>query len=243
MRRAGAGRLVGIASLAGIRGLPGAEAYSASKAAAISYLESLRLELRDSGIKVVTLCPGYIRTPMTEANPFPMPFLMSADEAAAPRFARAIARGRSYAVIPWQMGLGRQSCCACCPTRSTTGSLPARRANRGHHLRIDDEDAGRLRGDEILRLEQHAGIVYENVEAPELATQARRQSGNRARVGDVGDVRQHPQTPLLQFPGSVLDRFGASPDHQHQAPGGGQIPRHREADTPRRAGHNGKFLS
>ncbi|WP_300454194.1 SDR family oxidoreductase [Accumulibacter sp.] len=102
LRRAGRGRLVGIASLAGVRGLPGAEAYSASKAAAISYLESLRLELRGSGVRVVTIAPGYIRTPMTAANRFPMPFLMSA-EAAAPRFARAIARGRSYVVVPWQM--------------------------------------------------------------------------------------------------------------------------------------------
>lgn len=104
MRRAAAGRLVGIASLAGIRGLPGAEAYSASKAAAISYLESLRLELRGSGVKVVTLCPGYIQTPMTASNPFPMPFLIPADLAAR-RFARVIADGRSYAVVPWQMAL------------------------------------------------------------------------------------------------------------------------------------------
>ncbi|WP_374681875.1 SDR family oxidoreductase [Accumulibacter sp.] len=104
MRRAGHGRLVGVASVAGIRGLPGSEAYSASKAAVITYLESLRVELRPSGIKVVTLCPGYIRTPMTAANPFPMPFLMSADAAAA-RFARAIDQGRSYVVVPWQMGI------------------------------------------------------------------------------------------------------------------------------------------
>jgi short-subunit dehydrogenase len=104
MRRAGRGRLVGIASVAGIRGLPGSEAYSASKAAAITYLESLRVELRPSGVKVVTICPGYIGTPMTAVNPFPMPFLISA-EAAAPRFARAIEKGRSYVVIPWQMGV------------------------------------------------------------------------------------------------------------------------------------------
>ena len=104
MRLAGCGRLVGIASVAGIRGLPGAEAYSASKAAAISYLESLRLEMRDSGVKVVTICPGYIETPMTEINPYPMPFLLAAPEAAR-RFARAIERGASYAVIPWQMGV------------------------------------------------------------------------------------------------------------------------------------------
>ena len=97
-------RLVGIASVAGIRGLPGAEAYSASKAATIAYLESLRLELRASGIKVVTIAPGYIATPMTAINPYRMPFLLPADEAAR-RFARAIARGVSYTVIPWQMGV------------------------------------------------------------------------------------------------------------------------------------------
>ena len=104
MRQAGYGRLVGIASVAGIRGLPGAEAYCASKAAAISYLESLRVELCDAGVKVLTICPGYISTPMTAANPFPMPFLMPADKFAA-RAARAIADGDSYRVIPWQMGV------------------------------------------------------------------------------------------------------------------------------------------
>ena len=105
MRRApGPRRLVGIASVAGIRGLPGAEAYSASKAAAISYLESLRLEMRGSNIRVVTIAPGYIATPMTEINPYPMPFLLPAPEAAR-RFARAIQKGSSYRVIPWQMGI------------------------------------------------------------------------------------------------------------------------------------------
>lgn len=104
MREARQGSLVGIASVAGYRGLPGAAAYSASKAAAISYLESLRVELHASGIKVVTICPGYIATPMTERNPYPMPFLMSADEAAA-KIATLIARGKPYAVIPWQMAL------------------------------------------------------------------------------------------------------------------------------------------
>ena len=97
-------RLVGIASVAGIRGLPGAEAYSASKAAAIAYLESLRLEMRPYGIRVVTIAPGYIETPMTEINPYRMPFLLPAATAAA-RFAAAIERGTSYAVIPWQMGI------------------------------------------------------------------------------------------------------------------------------------------
>jgi len=97
-------RLVGIASVAGIRGLPGAEAYSASKAAAIAYLESLRLEMRPYGIKVVTIAPGYIETPMTAVNRYRMPFLLPADVAAA-RFARAIERGVTYTVIPWQMGV------------------------------------------------------------------------------------------------------------------------------------------
>lgn len=97
-------RLVGIASVAGIRGLPGAEAYSASKAAAIAYLESLRLEMKPQGIRVVTIAPGYIESPMTAVNPYQMPFLLPADEAAR-RFARAIERGVSYTVIPWQMGV------------------------------------------------------------------------------------------------------------------------------------------
>jgi short-subunit dehydrogenase len=104
MRKAGKGTLVGIASVAGYRGLPGSAAYSASKAAAIIYLESLRVDLHGSGVRVVTICPGYIATPMTAHNPYPMPFLLSADEAAR-RIARAIDRGRSYAVIPWQMAI------------------------------------------------------------------------------------------------------------------------------------------
>lgn len=104
MQQAQAGRLVGIASVAGIRGLPGAGAYSASKAAAIAYLESLRVELRGSGIKVVTLAPGYIATPMTENNPYPMPFLMPV-EAAARSMIRHIERGSRFAVMPWQMSI------------------------------------------------------------------------------------------------------------------------------------------
>ena len=102
--KAGTGRLVGIASVAGFRGIPGSEAYSASKAAAISYLESLRVELRGSGIEVVTIAPGYIRSPMTDINAYSMPFLTDADDAAE-RMARVIERGSSFAVIPWQMGV------------------------------------------------------------------------------------------------------------------------------------------
>ena len=103
MRQRGSGSLVGIASIAGIRGLPGAGAYSASKAAAISYLESLRVEMRPHGIDVTTIAPGYIRTPMTDVNTYAMPFLMDADVAAA-KMARAIAARRRFFVVPWQMG-------------------------------------------------------------------------------------------------------------------------------------------
>lgn len=104
MREAKQGTLTGIASVAGFRGLPGASAYSASKAAAISYLESLRVELHGSGVKVTTICPGYIKTPMTAVNPYPMPFILEADEAAR-RMARVIESGKSFAVVPWQMAL------------------------------------------------------------------------------------------------------------------------------------------
>lgn len=102
MKQRGQGRLVGIASVAAVRGLPGAGAYSASKAAVRAYCESLRVELSQSGVKVVTIAPGFIQTPMTANNPYKMPFLMPAD-----RFAclagQAIEKGVSYKVIPWQM--------------------------------------------------------------------------------------------------------------------------------------------
>ncbi len=104
MRTARSGALVGIASVAGFRGLPGAGAYSASKAAAITYLESLRVELRGTGIAVVTICPGYVATPMTEKNPYSMPFRIDADRAAR-LIARAIARRRRFYVLPWPMAV------------------------------------------------------------------------------------------------------------------------------------------
>lgn len=103
MAKRGSGTLVGIGSVAGIRGLPGHGAYCASKAAVISYCESLRGELRSSGVKVVTLCPGYIDTPLTRQNRYSMPFLMQPQQFAARAF-DAIAQGASYRVIPWQMG-------------------------------------------------------------------------------------------------------------------------------------------
>jgi short-subunit dehydrogenase len=103
MKQRGHGKLVGVASIAGIRGLPGAGAYSASKAAAISYLESLRVEMQHLGIHVTTIAPGYIKTPMTDVNTYAMPFLMDADTAAV-KMAQAIAAKRRFVVVPWQMG-------------------------------------------------------------------------------------------------------------------------------------------
>lgn len=104
MRARRRGTLVVIASVAGIRGLPGASAYSASKAAAISYAESLRVELARDGIRVVTIAPGYVDTPMTRGNPYPMPFIIDADTFAR-RAVKAIDAGRRFAVIPWPMGI------------------------------------------------------------------------------------------------------------------------------------------
>lgn len=98
------GTLVGIGSVAGIRGLPGHGAYCGSKAAVISYCESLRGELRGSGVRVVTISPGYVDTPLTRKNRYGMPFLMQPPAFAEAAF-RAIAAGRSYRVIPWQMGV------------------------------------------------------------------------------------------------------------------------------------------
>ena len=104
MMQRGSGALVGVGSVAGIRGLPGHGAYCASKAAVIAYCESLRGELKASGVKVVTICPGYIDTPLTQKNSYAMPFLMP-PEAFAEKAFQAIGAGASYRVIPWQMGV------------------------------------------------------------------------------------------------------------------------------------------
>ena len=103
MRERGRGTLVGVASVNGIRGLPGHGATCASKAAVLAYCESLRVECRASGVRVVTLLPGYVATPLTASNPYSMPFLLQ-PAGFAERAFRAISAGRSHAVIPWQMG-------------------------------------------------------------------------------------------------------------------------------------------
>jgi len=104
MRRAHAGQLVGISSVAGVRGLPGAGAYCASKAGVTRYLESLRIELRGSGVRVTEIRPGYISTPMTAVNCYRMPFILPADVAAA-KFINAIDQHCIKVTIPWQMGV------------------------------------------------------------------------------------------------------------------------------------------
>lgn len=104
MRAARRGTLVGIASMASIRGLPGHGAYCASKAAVVNYCESLRVELRGAGVRVVTILPGFIDTPMTRGNPYRMPFLMPAERFAAAAM-RVIGRGARRAIIPWPMAL------------------------------------------------------------------------------------------------------------------------------------------
>ena len=100
----GSGTLVGIASVNGIRGFPGHGAYCSSKAAVISYCESLRGELRSTGVRVLTVCPGYVDTALTRGNAYAMPFLMAPDQFAE-RFFQAVQAGARYRVIPWQMAI------------------------------------------------------------------------------------------------------------------------------------------
>ena len=104
MKARGYGQLVGMGSVAGIRGLPGSEAYCASKSAVITYCESLRIELQKYGILVSTICPGFVRTPLTAENPYKMPFIMEPDDFAR-EAVKAITERTTYRVIPWQMGV------------------------------------------------------------------------------------------------------------------------------------------
>lgn len=107
--------LVGVASIAGWRGMPGNGAYCASKGGLIRYLESLRAECRGSGIRVHTVSPGYLRTPLTAGNRFAMPGLMDA-EVAARALLQGVARGREHIVLPRRIGwLSRLL--ACLPVR------------------------------------------------------------------------------------------------------------------------------
>ena len=98
------GTLVGIASVGGIRGMPGTEAYCSSKSAVITYCESLRVDLKKYGVSVVTISPGFVKTPLTDVNPYPMPFILTPEEFADRAVPRILAK-KTYSTIPWQMGI------------------------------------------------------------------------------------------------------------------------------------------
>jgi NAD(P)-dependent dehydrogenase (short-subunit alcohol dehydrogenase family) len=107
--------LVGVASVAGWRGMPGNGAYCASKAGLIAYLQSLRAELRPSALTVHTVSPGYLRTALTAGNRFAMPGLME-PEAAARALLKAVAAGREHIVLPRRVGWLARAL-ACLPSR------------------------------------------------------------------------------------------------------------------------------
>jgi short-subunit dehydrogenase len=98
------GHLAAISSLASYKGLPGESAYTSSKAAVNVFMDGLRMQLRSKGIAVTTICPGFVKTPMTEVNEFKMPWLLTAEEAAR-RIVRALERKRKVYNFPWQMAL------------------------------------------------------------------------------------------------------------------------------------------
>jgi short-subunit dehydrogenase len=104
MLERGRGHVAAVSSLGAYKGLPGEWGYSASKAAVNNIMEGLRIQLRGRGIAVTTLCPGFVRTPMTEVNQFKMPWLLEADEAAR-RILRALRRRRKVYNFPWQLNL------------------------------------------------------------------------------------------------------------------------------------------
>jgi short-subunit dehydrogenase len=131
----GRGRIVGMASVAGYRGVPGSEAYGASKAALLNLLEALRGSLAPRGVVVQTLAPGFVRTRLTDRNRFPMPWRIEADDAAR-RIADGIAREKAEVVFPRPM-LVTMKTARLVPVRAWT-TLTAAMARRG--LRGDAKD-------------------------------------------------------------------------------------------------------
>lgn len=104
MRTRRSGAIVGIASVAGYRGIPRSAAYGASKAGEITFLEALRVDLQPYGIRVVTVAPGFVKTPLTAKNDFPMPFIIGAEDAAA-RIVAGLRRDQRYIEFPWRLGI------------------------------------------------------------------------------------------------------------------------------------------
>ena len=130
MLDAGRGRVVGTASVAGYRGLPGSEAYGAGKAALLNLLEALRGSLGPRGVVVQTVSPGFVRTPMTDRNRFPMPFLVEPEDAAR-AIADGIARDKAEIVFPFPMMVAMKAA-RLVPARAWT-ALTAAMARRGLH--------------------------------------------------------------------------------------------------------------
>jgi short-subunit dehydrogenase len=104
MLERGRGQLAAVSSLAAYVALPGEAGYCASKAAVNTYLKALRLQLRPRGIAVTTICPGFIKTAMTDQLDAPKPWLMNADEGAR-RIVRALERRKAVFNFPWQTTL------------------------------------------------------------------------------------------------------------------------------------------
>jgi short-subunit dehydrogenase len=102
MVAAKSGVLVAVSSMAGHRALPGRAAYSASKAAVITFMDGLRMDLHGTGVHAMTICPGFVRTPMTDVLDHKMPFLVEVD-VAAEDMAKAIERHDRTFSFPWQM--------------------------------------------------------------------------------------------------------------------------------------------
>lgn len=102
MSARGRGQIALMSSLASFRGFPGAPTYCATKAWVRLWGEALRAELAPAGVEVSVLCPGFVTTRMTQANPFPMPFLMSADRAAQ-IIVRGLERNRGRIAFPWRL--------------------------------------------------------------------------------------------------------------------------------------------
>ena len=127
MTQRGQGQIAVMSSLAGIRALPSAPAYSASKAAVRFLGEAWRGELKKYGVKVSVICPGYIRTPMTDVNDFPMPFLMEPEEAAC-RIIKGLKANRSRIAFPWQLyiPLWGMSCLSNFITDPIFAAMPAK---------------------------------------------------------------------------------------------------------------------
>lgn len=110
----GSGTLVGVSSLAGLRALPGTGAYAASKAALQSFLETLELDLCESGLRIVDIQPGFVRSEMTDRNDFDMPFLWEVDKCARVCVDR-LEEGRSVIHFPWQLSWSLRYIGRICP--------------------------------------------------------------------------------------------------------------------------------